>query len=117
MPTHRHLLSLQTHSIVRRIPGGEVRQVESECRNDECANAFILVDNHIFRGDFEGCAEWRQLLLFVVILYCEHIPTWISLSGDLAFSHQDGIYGFKFPKRFSELSQAMTSLYSLYLLY
>ena len=33
-----------------------------------------------------------------------NIPTWISLSGDLAFSHQDGIYGFKFPKRFSELS-------------
>ena len=48
---------------------------------------------------------------------CEHIPTWISLSGDLAFSHQDGIYGFKFPKRFLELSQAKTSLYSLYLLY
>jgi hypothetical protein len=48
---------------------------------------------------------------------CEHIPTWISFSGDLAFSHQDGIYGFKFPKRFSELSQAKTSLYSLYLLY
>jgi hypothetical protein len=49
---------------------------------------------------------------------CENIPTWISLSGDLvAFSHQDGIYGFKFPKRFSELSQAKTSLYSLYLLY
>jgi hypothetical protein len=36
--------------------------------------------------------------------YCENIPMWISLSGDLAFSHQDGIYGFKFPKRFSELS-------------
>jgi len=35
---------------------------------------------------------------------CENILTWISLSGDLAFSHQDGIYGFKFPKRFSELS-------------
>ena len=43
---------------------------------------------------------------------CEDIPTWISLSGDLALSHQDGIYGFKFPKRFSELSQEKTSLYS-----
>jgi hypothetical protein len=53
----------------------------------------------------------------LVIEACEHIPTWISLSGDLAFSHQDGIYGFKFPKRFSELSQAKTSLYSLYSLY
>ena len=43
---------------------------------------------------------------------CENIPTWIFLSGDLAFSHQHGIYGFKFPKRFSELSQEKTSLYS-----
>jgi len=43
---------------------------------------------------------------------CENIPTRIYLSGDLAFCHQDGIYGFKFPKRFSELSQEKTSLYS-----
>jgi len=50
-------------------------------------------------------------------MHCEDIPTWISLSGDLAFSHQDRIYGFKFPKRFSELSQEKTSLYWLYLLY
>jgi len=42
---------------------------------------------------------------YFVMRECEHIPTWISLSGDLAFSHQDGIYGFKFPKRFSELSK------------
>jgi len=40
---------------------------------------------------------------YLVMRECENIPTWISLSGDLAFS-QDGIYGFKFPKRFSELS-------------
>jgi hypothetical protein len=58
-----------------------------------------------------------QMTKHFVMRECEHIPTWISLSGDLAFSHQDGIYGFKFPKRFSELSQAKTSLYSLYLLY
>ena len=45
-----------------------------------------------------------------VVCFCENIPTWISLSGDLAFSHQDGIYGL-------ELSQAKTSLYSLYLHY
>jgi hypothetical protein len=32
---------------------------------------------------------------------CENIHSWISLVGDLAFSHQGGIYGFKFPKRFS----------------
>ena len=32
---------------------------------------------------------------------CENIHSWISLVGNLAFSHQDGIYGFKFSKRFS----------------
>jgi hypothetical protein len=53
-----------------------------------------------------------QMTKYCIMRECEHIPTWISLSGDLAFSHQDGIYGFKFPKRFSELSQAKTSLYS-----
>jgi hypothetical protein len=31
---------------------------------------------------------------------CENIHSWISLSGDLVLSHQQGIYGFKFPKRF-----------------
>ena len=35
---------------------------------------------------------------------CDNIHSWISLSGDLAFSHQHGIYGFKFPKRFLEIS-------------
>jgi hypothetical protein len=55
-----------------------------------------------------------QMTKYFVMRECENIPTWISLSGDLAFSHQDGIYGFKFPKRFSELSQEKTSLYCLY---
>jgi len=49
---------------------------------------------------------------YFVMRECENISMWISLSGDLAFIHQDGIYGFKFPKRFSELSLAKTSLYS-----
>jgi hypothetical protein len=31
---------------------------------------------------------------------CDNIHSWISLSGDLAFSHQDGIYGFNSPKGF-----------------
>ena len=35
---------------------------------------------------------------------CDNIHSWISLSGDLAFSHQHGIYGFKFPKRFLKIS-------------
>jgi hypothetical protein len=35
---------------------------------------------------------------------CDNIHSWTSLSGDLAFSHQHEIYGFKFPKRFLEIS-------------
>ncbi len=34
----------------------------------------------------------------------ENIHSWISLRDDLAFSHQQGIYGFNFPKRFLEIS-------------
>ena len=33
-------------------------------------------------------------------ILCENIHSWISPSVDLVFSQQDGIYGFKFPKRF-----------------
>jgi hypothetical protein len=58
-----------------------------------------------------------QMTKYFVMRECENIPTWISLCLTTVFSQQGRIYGFKFPKRFSELSQAKTSLYSLYLLY
>jgi len=45
-----------------------------------------------------------QMTKYCVMRECDNIHSWISLSGDLAFSHQDGIYGFKFPKRFLEIS-------------
>ena len=44
---------------------------------------------------------------------CDNIHSWISLSGDLAFSHQDGIYGFKFPKRFLEISSRDLTLFTI----
>jgi len=44
---------------------------------------------------------------------CDNIHSWISLSGDLALSHQDGIYGFKFPKRFLEISSRDLTLLSI----
>jgi hypothetical protein len=40
-------------------------------------------------------------IVTVLLPACENIHSWISLVGDLAFSHQGAIYGFKFPKRFS----------------
>jgi len=45
-----------------------------------------------------------QMTKFCVMRECDNIHSWISLSGDSAFSHQHGIYGFKFPKRFLEIS-------------
>ncbi len=42
-----------------------------------------------------------QMSKYSVMRECEKIHSWISPSVDLAFSHQSGIYGFKFPKRFS----------------
>jgi len=42
---------------------------------------------------------------------CENIHSWISLIGDLAFSHQGEIYGFKFPKKFFWRSLSEISLF------
>ncbi len=47
------------------------------------------------------------------LFHCENIHSWISLSGDLAFSHQDGIYGFDFPKKFLEISSWDLTLFSI----
>jgi hypothetical protein len=56
------------------------------------------------------CVTMKKILLFHDEIdvkplsewgLCENIHSWISIVGDLAFSHQGGIYGFKFPKRFS----------------
>jgi hypothetical protein len=42
-----------------------------------------------------------EMMKYCGMRECENIHSWISRVGELAFSHQDGIYGFKFPKRFS----------------
>jgi hypothetical protein len=44
---------------------------------------------------------------------CEKIHSWISLSGDLVFIHQQGINGFKFPKRFLEIFSTDLTLFSI----
>ncbi len=49
-------------------------------------------------------ARLPQMTKYCVMRECENIQSWISRSGDLVFSHHDGIYGFKFPSRFSEIS-------------
>ena len=47
------------------------------------------------------CLGLPRMTKYCIMREFENIHSWISLAGDLAFSHQDGIYGFKFPKRFS----------------
>jgi len=44
----------------------------------------------------ENIHSWISLIGDLV--FSHH--SWISLIGDLVFSHQGEIYGFKFPKRF-----------------
>jgi hypothetical protein len=54
-------------------------------------------------------------MLFILAAVCENIYSWISLRiGDLVFSHQDGIYGFKFPKWFLEISSRDLTLFTLF---
>ncbi len=40
-----------------------------------------------------------QMTKYYLMRECYNIHSWISLSSDLVFSHQHGIYGFKFPKK------------------
>ncbi len=55
-----------------------------------------------------------QMTKYCVMRECENIHSWISLVGDLVFSHQGEIYGFKFPKRFfGDLFQRSHSLLTL----
>jgi hypothetical protein len=54
-----------------------------------------------------------QMTKYCVMRECDNIHSWISLSGDLAFSHQHGIYGFKFLKRFLEISSRDLTLLSI----
>ncbi len=46
------------------------------------------------------CDRIPQMNKYCIMRECENIHSWISLIGDLVFSHQQGFYGFKFPKRF-----------------
>jgi hypothetical protein len=60
-----------------------------------------------FPAAIRACCAWCALY------GCDNIHSWIPLSGDLAFSHQDEIYGFKFPKRFLEISSRDLTLLSI----
>jgi hypothetical protein len=53
-----------------------------------------------------------QMTKYSIMRECENIQAGISLSGDLVFSHQQRIYGFKFLKRFLEISSRDLTLFS-----
>jgi hypothetical protein len=54
-----------------------------------------------------------QMTKYCIMRECENIHSWISLTGHLVFSHQQGIYGFKFAKRFMEISSRDLTLLSI----
>jgi hypothetical protein len=54
-----------------------------------------------------------QMTKYCVMRECENIHSLISLSGDLVFSHQQGIYGFEFPQRLLEISSRDLTLFSI----
>ncbi len=54
-----------------------------------------------------------QMTKYYVMRECENIHSWISLSGDIVLSHQQGIYGFQSPKRFLEISSRDLTLLSI----
>jgi hypothetical protein len=54
-----------------------------------------------------------QMTKYCVMRECENIHSWTSLSGNLVFSHEQGICGFKFPKRFLEISSRDLTLFSI----
>ena len=57
-----------------------------------------------------------QMTKYCIMRECCNIHSWISLSGDLAFSHQDGIYCFKSPKRVLEISSRDLTFFTLLLI-
>jgi hypothetical protein len=83
-----------------------------------CFLIYLRPDSY-FRDALQNAKELffsrlPQMTKYFVTRECENIPTWISLCVTTVFSQQRGISIFKFPKRFSEISWAETSLYSLY---
>ncbi len=67
------------------------------------------LDSGFFRDALQNAKQlfslrFPQMTKYCVMRECENIDSWISLIGNLAFSHQQGIYSFKFPQRFLEIS-------------
>jgi hypothetical protein len=58
-----------------------------------------------------------QVTKYCIMRECENIHSWISLSGDSAFIHQNGIHGFKFPKRFLEISCRDLTLFKTFFIF
>jgi hypothetical protein len=75
------------------------------------------LDSFSFGGALQNAKKkytrLSQIKKYCVMRECDSIHSWISLSGDLAFSHHDGIYGFKLPKRFLEISSRDLTLFSI----
>ncbi len=55
---------------------------------------------------------WTDVVIVVTTAPCDNILSGYLCAVTTVFSQQDGIYGFKFPKRFLEISSQEISLFS-----
>jgi hypothetical protein len=77
------------------------------------------LDSNFFGDTLQNAKQLIFSRLLQMTKYCvmrerDKIHSWISLSGDLVLSHQQGIYSFEFPKRFSWRSFPEISLLHLF---
>jgi hypothetical protein len=84
------IITLLPHDIAQLLTSPHLNYNHSICR--KCRRRFV------------GVVLVVVVVVVIPSLFCENIPTWISLCLTTVFSHQGGISVFKFPKRFLEFS-------------
>jgi hypothetical protein len=72
---------------------------------------FSRLDSSFYDDAFQNAKQLFYISFPLVMKYCimrecENILHGYLYDGDLVFSHQHGIYGFKFLKRFLEISSS-----------
>jgi hypothetical protein len=102
-----------THSFVREAMWWWLTLIKKRC----------VGGLHLFGNPYHGnvlqyekqllSLRLMQMTKYCIIRECDNIHSWKSISGDLAFSHQHGIYGFNFPKRILEISSRDLTLFSI----
>jgi hypothetical protein len=76
-----------------------------------------VLDSYFFRDALQNgkqlfSTKLLQVTKYCVMRKCDNVHSWISLSGDLVFSHQHGNYGLQSPKGFWRSLSEISTLFS-----